>query len=70
MAGMVRWQKYVTVFVMTLGALLFAYAGFDAGRPYGIAWQMIGTVVGGAIGAILGFILCIYIMSNFSSEDD
>ena len=55
---------------MLVGALLFAYAGFDATRDYNIAWQIIGRLVGAVIGAVLGFILCIYVMSNFSSEED
>jgi hypothetical protein len=67
---MTGWQKYVTTVVMLIGALLFAYAGIDATKDFGIAWQVTGRVVGAAIGAILGFILCIYIMSNFSSEED
>jgi hypothetical protein len=68
-AKMTKWQKSTTTIVMAIGTLLFAYAGFDSVREYGIFWQLIAMAVGALIGIVGGFILCIYIFSNFSDSD-
>ena len=65
MARMARWQKHI----MILGALLLAYAGFDATRDYGTAWQVVGAIVGAITGAISGFLFCVFLLSNSSGID-
>ena len=62
---MARWQKYI----MTLGAVLLAYAGFDATRDYGISWQVMGTVIGAITGAIGGFLFDVFLLSNSSDTE-
>ena len=62
MTRMARWQKYI----MILGALLLAYAGFDATRDYGAPWQVTGKKVGAMAGAIGGFLFCVFLLSNNS----
>jgi ABC-type uncharacterized transport system permease subunit len=62
MARMARWQKHIKI----LGALLLAYAGFDATREYGTAWQFMGTIVGAITGATIGFLFCVFLLSNRS----
>ena len=59
---MARWQKYI----MILGALLLAYAGFDATRDYGTPWQVTGIIVGAMAGAIGAFLFCVFLLSNNS----
>jgi ABC-type uncharacterized transport system permease subunit len=59
---MARWQKYI----MILGAVLLAYAGFDATRDYGTAWQVIGIIVGALTGATGAFLFCVFLLSNSS----
>jgi len=62
---MARWQKHI----MILGALLLAYAGFDATRDYGTAWQVIGIIVGGITGSIVAFLFCVFLLSNSSDTE-
>ena len=59
---MARWQKYI----MILGAVLLAYAGFDATRDYGTAWQVIGIIVGALTGVTGAFLFCVFLLSNSS----
>ena len=59
---MARWQKYI----MILGALLLAYAGFDATRDYGTPWQVMGIIVGAMAGTIGAFLFCVFLLSNNS----
>ena len=54
---------------MILGALLLAYAGFDATRDYSTAWQVVGTIVGAITGAVSGFLFCVFLLSNRSDID-
>ena len=62
---MARWQKYI----MILGALLLAYAGFDATRDYSPAWQVMGIIVGAITGAIGAFLFCVFLLSNSSDTE-
>ena len=62
---MARWQKYI----MTLGAVLLAYAGFDATRDYGTAWQVMGISVGAITGATVAFLFCVFLLSDSSDTE-
>jgi len=54
---------------MILGALLLAYAGFDATRDYDTVWQVIGTIAGALTGAIGAFLFCIFLLTHSSDTE-
>ena len=66
---MAKHQKYIMIPAMTIGGLLLAYAGFDATRAFGMVWQIVGLVAGAGTGALGGFLLWVFLMSDSSGEE-
>jgi hypothetical protein len=54
---------------MTIGGLLLGYGGFDGTREFGVAWQIVGLLAGGATGALGGFLLWVFLMSDSSGQE-